>query len=247
MPGVRAKVCVIIWRGGRRVPAGSATLSALARAESREREERRLLVAYTSGDMSEKPQPPSVVVLGGPNGAGKSTAAPRLLRGALRVDEFVNADTLAAGLSAFHPEAAALEAGRLMLRRLDHLAASRRSFACESTLASLALAKRLHRWRATGYQIHVVFLWLPDVDLALARVRLRVLGGGHNVPPETIARRFERGRRNFFERYTAVANTWRLYDATGTGAPSLVATGSSDGRRRVLHRAILERAVGETP
>ena len=206
-----------------------------------------MLVAYTSGDMSEKPQPPSVVVLGGPNGAGKSTAAPRLLRGALRVDEFVNADTLAAGLSAFHPEAAALEAGRLMLRRLDHLAASRRSFACESTLASLALAKRLHRWRATGYQIHVVFLWLPDVDLALARVRLRVLGGGHNVPPETIARRFERGRRNFFERYTAVANTWRLYDATGTGAPSLVATGSSDGRRRVLHRAIWEKAVGETP
>jgi len=60
---------------------------------------------------------PSVVVLGGPNGAGKSTAAPRLLRGALRVDEFVNADTLAQGLSAFRPEAAAIEAARVMLKR----------------------------------------------------------------------------------------------------------------------------------
>lgn len=80
---------------------------------------------------------PSVVVLGGPNGAGKSTAAERLLRGTLQVDEFVNADTLALGLSAFRPEAAAIEAGRVMLRRLETLTRTRTSFACESTLASV--------------------------------------------------------------------------------------------------------------
>ena len=60
-------------------------------------------------------QSPSVVVLGGPNGSGKSTAAPRLLRGSLKVDEFVNADTLAQGLSAFRPEDVAIEAGRTIL------------------------------------------------------------------------------------------------------------------------------------
>jgi predicted ABC-type ATPase len=78
---------------------------------------------------------PGVVVLGRPNGAGKSTAAPRLLRGSLKVEEFVNADTLAQGLSAFRPEDAALEAGRVMLARLDYLESQRRSFAVESTLS----------------------------------------------------------------------------------------------------------------
>ena len=77
---------------------------------------------------------PAVVVLGGPNGAGKSTAAPRLLRDSLKVDEFVNADTLAQGLSAFRPEDVAVEAGRLMLARLDALEAQRKSFAFEASI-----------------------------------------------------------------------------------------------------------------
>ncbi len=88
---------------------------------------------------------PAVVVLGGPNGAGKSTAAPRLLRGSLKVEEFVNADTLAQGLSAFRPEDVALDAGRIMLKRLDDLESQGKSFAFEATLASQALARRLER------------------------------------------------------------------------------------------------------
>jgi predicted ABC-type ATPase len=61
---------------------------------------------------------PLVVVLAGPNGAGKSTSASSLLRGALAVEEFVNADTIALGLSAYRPDAAAVAAGRVMLDRL---------------------------------------------------------------------------------------------------------------------------------
>jgi len=187
--------------------------------------------------------PPSIVVLGGPNGAGKSTAAPRLLRGALRVDEFVNADTLALGLSAFRPEAAAVEASRVMLKRFGELARARRSFACESTLASVTLARHLLEWQSMGYRVHVVYLWLPSVDLALARVKLRVEGGGHDVPAPTIRRRFERGRTNFFERYLPLADRWRIYDASPAAGPTLIATGQRTGRRRIVNRDLWEQVT----
>jgi predicted ABC-type ATPase len=168
---------------------------------------------------------PAVVVLGGPNGAGKSTAAPRLLRGSLRVEEFVNADTLAQGLSAFRPENVALEAGRITLKRLDDLESQRKSFAFESTLSSHALASRLSRLREHGYKVHIVYLWLPTADLAVARVAERVAAGGHDVPTETVRRRFTRGRHNFFTQYRQLADTWRLYDASAITGPRLVATG----------------------
>src|SRR4051812_36652211 len=98
---------------------------------------------------------PSVVLLGGPNGAGKSTVAPFLLRGTLKVDEFVNADLLAQGLSGFRPQAAALGAGRIMLARLDELARHRVSFAFEATLANRHHAIRLATLRDSGYSTHV--------------------------------------------------------------------------------------------
>ena len=171
---------------------------------------------------------PGVVVLGGPNGAGKSTAAPRLLRGSLKVEEFVNADTLAQGLSAFRPQDVALEAGRITLARLDSLESQRKSFAFESTLASHALVRRLTRLKKRGYTVHIVYLWLPTVDLALARVAERVRTGGHDVPAETVRRRFDRGRRNFFTLYRPLADTWRLYDASAITGPRLAATGGHE-------------------
>jgi len=167
---------------------------------------------------------PHIVVLGGPNGAGKSTAAPSLLHGRLRVSEFVNADTIARGLAAFSPESAALDAGRIMLRRLRQLVVERRSFAFETTLASRTFAPMLVRWRAAGYVVHVVFLWLPTADLAVARVRERVRLGGHGVPVETIVRRHARGVRNFIELYRPLAHSWRVLDNSGA-RPRLVAEG----------------------
>lgn len=176
---------------------------------------------------------PAVVVLGGPNGAGKSTAAPRLLRGSLRVEEFVNADTLAQGLSAFRPQDVAVEAGRIMLARLEALASAHVSFAFEATLASQSLARRLGALRQRGYTIHVLYLWLPNADLALARVAARVQAGGHDVPAETVRRRYERGRRNFFTVYRTLADRWRIYDASPVDGPRLVATGGAGLATRI--------------
>jgi predicted ABC-type ATPase len=129
---------------------------------------------------------PKVVVIAGPNGAGKSTTAPAVLRDALRVREFVNADTIAAGLSAFSPETVAVRAGRVMLQRLHELADQRQDFAFETTLASRSFAPWLRHMQSAGYKFHLVYLWLPIVELALARVAERVRRGGHAVPEDVV-------------------------------------------------------------
>jgi predicted ABC-type ATPase len=165
---------------------------------------------------------PSVVILAGPNGAGKSTAAPALLHGTLAVNEFVNADVIARGLSAADPDSAAIAAGRVMLARLRELAGQRVSFAFETTLASRTFAPWLRDLRASGYQIHLLFLWLPSAEFAVERVADRVRAGGHNVPAETVRRRYRAGLRNLFDLYEPLVSSWGLYDSSGP-VPRLIA------------------------
>jgi len=153
---------------------------------------------------------PIVVVLGGPNGAGKSTTAARLLRGALSVNEFVNADTIAQGLSAYRPESAAIAAGRVMLARLRYLARIREDFAFETTLSGRGHARWLESLRAAGYRVHLTFLWLPSPDLAVARVAERVRRGGHDVPEPVIRRRFAAGLRNLVTCYLDLVDSWQV-------------------------------------
>lgn len=179
---------------------------------------------------------PSVVILAGPNGAGKSTAAPALLHGTLAVNEFVNADVIARDLSAVDPESAAIAAGRLMLARLRELAGQRVSFAFETTLASRTFAPWLRDLRASGY-VQLVFLWLPSADFAVERVADRVRAGGHNVPEETIRRRYRAGLRNFFNLYEPLASAWRLYD-TSSPDPRLVAEGLESQPIKVYDEAV---------
>ncbi len=162
---------------------------------------------------------PDVIIIAGPNGAGKSTLAPALLRDTLHVLEYVNADTIAEGLSAFAPEDASFDAGRVMLGRLHELAEERKNFAFETTLASRFYAGWLRELKETAdYRVSLVFLWLRSVDIAIARVGARVKLGGHSIPEVTIRRRFERGTKNFFELYVPVADSWRLFNAGTTPA-----------------------------
>jgi len=172
--------------------------------------------------------PPLVVMIAGPNGAGKSTTAPDLLRHALRVQEFVNADPIALGLSGLHPERAALAAGRVMLARLRTLAQLRADFAFETTLASRTFAPWLDELRASGYRAHLAFLSLSSIELALERVAERVRLGGHDVPPDVVRRRFTAGLRNFFSIYRQRVDSWQMYDNSGL-THRLIASGRSDG------------------
>lgn len=168
---------------------------------------------------------PQVIVIAGPNGAGKSTSAPALVEGI----PFINADEIAKGLRTGAGQNVNLQAGRLMREQLDGLERHRADFALETTLASRALAPRLERLRSDGYQVRLVFFWLPSVELAIERVADRVRRGGHDIPEAVIRRRYRTGVANFFHLYAPLATTWRFYDNAIPGEPFVIASKDSGG------------------
>jgi predicted ABC-type ATPase len=164
--------------------------------------------------MALQPGERTVIILAGPNGAGKSTAASTLLP-RLQLLEFVNADTIARGLSEFNPESAAHAAARIMLQRIDRLTSEGRNLAFETTLASRTFAPRLRQLRAGGYRVELIFCWLPSPEMCVERVAFRVRSGGHSVPEDTVHRRYHAGLRNFFRLYGPLVDAWRFYETAG--------------------------------
>ena len=162
-----------------------------------------------------------IVIIAGPNGAGKTTFAREFLPNEAHCPAFVNADLIAAGLSPFAPEQVALQAGRLMLRTIaDHVAAGR-SFAFETTLSGRGYARRIPRWRELGYHVKLMFLELPDVQMAIDRVAARVRQGGHDISEHTLRRRFLSGKSNFIDVYKPLVDVWLHYD-NSDGLPRLI-------------------------
>lgn len=156
-----------------------------------------------------------IILIAGPNGAGKTTFAREYLPQEARCPDFINADLIAAGLSPFQPEAAALRAGRLMLEEIAMRLTQGRGFAFETTLSGRAYARQIPAWRQRGYHIKLVFLSLPSADLAMERVSARVAQGGHAIADNVVRRRFEAGLRCFHELYKPLVDTWVLYDNSG--------------------------------
>jgi len=165
---------------------------------------------------------PTIHLFAGPNGVGKTTFAYKILPKA-GVDEFLNADLIAAGLSPLNPRASAIPAGRYLLRRWKELAASSTSFAFESTLSGRTYQRYLEQARQRGYVIVIHFLWVSSVSLCLRRINHRVKKGGHNVPETDVRRRYHSSLRNFFELYLPLASQAYLWDVTYT-PPDLIAT-----------------------
>ncbi len=161
---------------------------------------------------------PRVIIIAGPNGAGKSTFAQEFLPNEASCPLFVNADLIAVGLSPFDPAAAAVRAGRLMLKEIRRHARSGHSFAFETTLAGRGYARLIPRWQAAGYWVHLIFLSLQHADLAVERVTVRVAQGGHDVPEHVIRRRFDKGWSNFNGVYCKLVDSWHLYDNSGEQA-----------------------------
>ena len=183
---------------------------------------------------------PQVIVIAGPNGAGKTTLAPFLLRDELRVLEYVNADPIALGLSGFDPASVALQAGRVMLKRLHALAEQRKTFAFETTLAAKHYAGWIKELR-NGYEFQLMFLWLRSAELAVQRVRERVRVGGHDVAEPVIRRRYAAGLRNFSKLYQPLANTWAVYDNSDLPSPMMIAQGGQSDQPSIIHADLWER------
>jgi predicted ABC-type ATPase len=167
---------------------------------------------------------PYLIIISGCNGSGKTTAAPALLHKLLHFDDFVNADAIAHGLCALQPEKVALQAGRIMLNTIHKLASAKANFAFEATLASRAFSTWIPKLKRDGYEFHLIFLWLQNVELAIHRVEERVKTGGHSIPAETIRRRYQAGLKNFFQLYRPLTNSWQFYDNSNADKLSLIAT-----------------------
>lgn len=151
-------------------------------------------------------------IIAGCNGAGKTTASNTILPKSLLVKEFVNADEIAKGLSPFNPEGVAIEAGRLMLKRIDELIGLRESFSIETTLATKSYVNLVTRAHDEGYIVHLLFFWLDSVALAQKRVAERVANGGHNIPLDVIERRYHYGIQNFWNLFIDKVDIWVLFD-----------------------------------
>jgi predicted ABC-type ATPase len=185
--------------------------------------------------MARETSKPSLYIIAGPNGAGKTTFAREFLPHFADCKQFVNADLIAQGLSPFSPESAAMRAGRIMLDLLDDLAKRREDFAFETTLSGRGYLRWLRRLRAEGYAVRLFFLWLPTVDIALARVAERVRRGGHAVPEEDVRRRFGRGLLNLRKLYHSVVDSWILFE-NETYPPRIIAF-EEQGRLQVVEPA----------
>ncbi len=188
---------------------------------------------------------PIVYIIAGPNGSGKTTFAREFLPKLEANFEFVNADYLAGGLSPFAPYRAAIEAGKLSLRRIKHLAQERKNFAFESTLAGVTYVHLLKDLKRRGYEIRIYFLWLRDIDLALRRIAERVRHGGHNVPEADVRRRYAVGLRNLFTLYRPLADFLAIVDNSGQ-QPKMIATGDARCLTSIVEETMaeVERAAG---
>jgi len=169
---------------------------------------------------------PHISIIAGPNGSGKSTCGPALLQHHFDISEFVNADTIATGLSAFNPEDIAIEASRIMLKRIKTLATKKRDLAFETTLSSRTFAQWLKKEKENGYHFTLLYFWLLSPDLAVARVAERVRLGGHTVPEETIRRRYIKSIQNFFSLYQPLADNWVIFDNSAKNNPTKIAEGN---------------------
>lgn len=172
-------------------------------------------------------------IISGCNGAGKTTASYTVLPEILKVEEFVNADEIARGLSPFNPDSMAIEAGRLMLKRIDELLLKGKNFAIETTLATRSYAKLVDRAHRLGYAVHLVYFWLSSPQLAKERVASRVSQGGHGIPPAVILRRYDLGIRNLLEIFIPIVDEWMIADNSNL-AQTVVAEGGI-GRQTVIY------------
>jgi len=155
---------------------------------------------------------PRLYIISGCNGAGKTTASYSLLPEMLDCKEFVNSDEFAKGLSPFDPSKASIQASRLMLMKIRYLLKRHEDFAVETTLATRTLLKTVKSAQAAGYTVTLLYFWLNSPDLAVERVRARVEAGGHNIPEETIRRRYNTGIYYFFSLYAPISERWILAD-----------------------------------
>jgi predicted ABC-type ATPase len=182
---------------------------------------------------------PYLYIISGCNGAGKTTASYTILPEMLKCKEFVNSDEIAKGLSPFNSDsiAVAVEAGRIMHKRMKELIAAGETFALETTLATRSVVKLMQSAQEKGYYVTLLYFWLNTPDLAVERVKMRVAAGGHNIAESTIRRRYDSGIHNLFELYLPVSDYWMITD-NSMSPMEVIAKGFKNKKKEIYNLKI---------
>jgi len=185
---------------------------------------------------------PNLYLIAGCNGAGKTTASYTILPDMIACREFVNSDEIAKGLSHFNADsiAVAVEASRIMYRRIRELIAEQKTFALETTLASRSIAKLLMGAQEKGYYVTLLYFWLNTPDLAVERVKNRVASGGHNVTEATVRRRYQTGIQNLFELYIPICDYWMITD-NSLSPMEVIAKGFRNKKKEIFNAVIYNK------
>jgi predicted ABC-type ATPase len=155
-----------------------------------------------------------VHVIAGANGSGKTTLAKTLLPRE-GVQEFVNADEIARGLSPFNADAQKMQAGRLFLSRIKSLVGQKKDFAIETTLSGQTILNFLKYLRANDkYAIFLHYIYTSDPTINTTRIKRRVSQGGHYIEDQDVQRRYRRGLFKLFENYRDICTVLNIYDSS---------------------------------
>lgn len=190
-------------------------------------------------------QHPNLYIIAGPNGAGKTTASFNMLPDVLHCPNFVNADEIARGLSPFAPETVAIQAGRIMLQRIDELLPQRVDFAIETTLATRSYVQLVHRAQALGYKVHLIFFFLENEEQAIERVAQRVSNGGHDIPESDIRRRFKRGIYNLINMYMPICEVVYVLNNNYIPAKLVAQKSLQVGSLHIYEKAMWEQLINK--
>lgn len=176
----------------------------------------------------------NLYIISGCNGAGKTTASYTILPELLNCNEFVNADNIASGLSPFNPESVAIEAGRILLQRINDLLQTGVDFAFETTLSTRSYISFIKYAKEKGYHVTLLYFWLNSPQFAMERVAKRVSNGGHNIPDDVIERRYYRGLKNLLQLYIPISDHWIIVDNMDQTA-EIIAKGSLNEEKIILN------------
>lgn len=186
---------------------------------------------------------PTLYIIAGPNGAGKTTASYNLMPQMINCKEYVNADEIARGLSPFNPEGVAIEAGRIMLQRIEELVEQNDTFALETTLTTRYYVALINKCRAKGYEISLMYFYLEDVQISINRVKMRVENGGHNIPEDVIIRRYPKGLKNLVNLFIPICNYWIVADNSHYQKTESVAEGSASEVGTVYNETVWNKIL----
>lgn len=180
---------------------------------------------------------PRIFIIAGPNGAGKTTASYTVLPEMLDCKEFVNADEIARGLSPFQPDQAAIDAGRLMINRINELAKHKTDFAFETTLSTKSYVGTIQKAKEQGYSVTLIFFWLNSAELAIERVKGRVKDGGHGIPEDVVRRRYKSGIKNLLQLYLPIVDNWMVIN-NSQNPFQIIAEGTTDKDIQIINQNI---------